>query len=125
MDKQRAYVVDFISAIVGDSIKAEMVVERLQDEGLLVFGYGDKDVERIIQKFTEVYGTTKVTKNDRFAANRLARKYGSQAIVGIITLLAEHSSEKFAPVVGSVSQLEDKLVSVIHFLRSFKGREEI
>lgn len=125
MPTRRDYIVKFVTDIIGDKVKADMVVERLQDEGLLVLGYGNSDVDRIVDKFKETFGTTKVSKYDRFAAQRLTSKYGSQAVVGIIGLLAEHNNEKYAPIVGSVSQLEEKLVSVLHFLRSFKGIEEI
>lgn len=117
--------IELITQIVGDAITAEMVVETLQDEGLLHLGYGDADVDKIVIKFTETFGTTKVSKYDRFSASRLAKKYGSQAIVGIIQLLAENSTEKYAPVVNSVSQLEEKLPSILNFLRNVKGTEEI
>ena len=119
------YVLDFVEQIVGDKVKAQMVVERLTDEGLLHLGYGDADVDIIINKFTDTFGTTKVTKTDRWAAQRLAKKYGSQAIVGIVGLLGKHSQEKYAPVVGNVTQLEEKIVNVLSFLRNTDGGEEI
>lgn len=103
-----------------------MVVEVLSDEGLLVLGYGDKDVDAIVLKFSETFGNTKVSKYDRFAAQRLAHKYGSQAVVGIISILAQRNGEKFAPVVNNVAQLESKFVSILNFVRNLdKGDEEI
>lgn len=126
MSSRKQYILELIAGITGDKPMADMIVERLQEEGLLVLGYGDKDVDQIVVKFSETFGTTKVSKYDRFAADRLAKKYGSQSICGIIQLLAEHSGEKYAPVVGSITQLEEKIVSVIHFLRHLdKGSEEI
>lgn len=126
---KKAYVVEMITSILNSSTakqEAEMIVERLQDEGLLALGYGDADVDKVVMKFADTFGTTKVSKTDRFAANRLVSKYGSQAVVGIIGMLAEHSQEKYVPVVGSVTQLEDKFVAVMHFLRNLdKGEETI
>jgi hypothetical protein len=104
---------------------AEMIVDRLMEEGLLNLGYGNADVENIVVTFTDTFGTTKVSKQDRFAAHRLAQKYGSQAVCGIIRLLAEKSTEKYSPVVGSVAQLESKWVNVLNFLRTTDSDEVI
>lgn len=130
MASNRIWVVERISQIVkgtrSEQVQtAEAIVDLLMEEGLLHLGYGDADIDIIVTKFTDTFGTTKVSKYDRFAARRLASKYGSQAVSGIIQLLAEHSQEKYVPVVGSVKQLEEKIVSVLHFLRNLKGEEEI
>lgn len=121
---RRQYVVDLITAIVKGSDQAqavqtsELIVERLTEEGVLHLGYGDADVDLVVDTFTECFGTTKVTKPDRFAANRLVKKYGAQSVAGIIRLLAEKRDEKYAPVVGNVYELENKWVSVMNFLRN-------
>lgn len=130
MSSKRTWVVEMLSQIVkGNQSErvqtAEMIVDRLMEEGLLNLGYGDKDVEAIVGAFTDTFGTTKTSRNDRFAAHRLSQKYGAQAVVGIVRLLAENSTEKFAPVVNSVSQLEDKMPSVLNFLRNNQGEEPI
>lgn len=122
---KKAHVVELIMTIVDDKTTAETIVERLQDEGLLVLGYGDNDTDAIVLKFSEMFGTTKVSKYDRFAANRLARKYGSQAVCGVIDLLAQNQSEKYAPVANSVVDLESKWVSIVNFLRNTRGTETI
>jgi len=119
------WVVQLVANVVGDQATAKMVVEVLMEEGLLSVGYGDADVDRVVQKFTDTFGTTKVSKYDRYAARRLAQKYGSQAIVGIIQLLGENREEKYAPVIGNIVQLEDKLVSVLNFLRKIKKSETL
>lgn len=105
--------------------EAEMIVDRLMEEGLLHLGYGDADIDIVVETFTDTFGTTKVSKPDRWAANRLVKKYGSQSVVGIIRLLGQGSTEKFAPVVNSVADLETKWVSVLNFLRKQKGDEVI
>lgn len=120
MSRDSIWVVDLISQVVRDRPTAEMVVERLMEEGVLNLSYGDADINRVVTTFTDTFGTTKVSKADRFAANRLVRKYGAQSVVGIVQLLAQNSTQRFAPVVGSVSQLEQKWVSVLNFLRNIQ-----
>ena len=117
---KKAWVVDVVTGVVGDKITAEMVVDRLMEEGVLNLSYGNADVNEIVVGFADTFGTTKTSRQDRFAAHRLAQKYGAQAVVGIVQLLAENNTEKFAPVVNSVSQLEEKMPSVLNFLRNIK-----
>ena len=115
---RRDWAIGVVADIVGDRIKAEIVVDRLDEEGVLHLGHGDVDVDRVVDKFTDTFGTTKTSKYDRFAAKRLVDKYGTDAVVGIIGLLSQRSTEKYAPVVNSISQLETKWVSVLSFLRA-------
>lgn len=125
---KRQYVIDMIARMLNTEhpeIDAEAITDRLLEEGLLHLGYGDADIDIVIQKFADNFGTTKTSRQDRWAANRLVTKYGRQAIVGIIDLLAQNSTEKFAPVVNTLAQLEEKFPSVLNFLRNIKGTEEI
>lgn len=115
---RKEHLIGIIADIVGDRIKAEVIVDRLQEEGVLHLGHGNVDVDRVVEKFSDTFGTTKTSKYDRFAAKRLVDKYGSDAVVGIIGLLGSRSTEKFAPVVNSISQLESKWASVLNFVRS-------
>jgi hypothetical protein len=119
---RRTWVIELVTQIVGDKPTAEMVVDRLMEEGLLVLGYGDTDVEMIVTTFSDTFGVTRTSRQDRFAAHRLAEKYTGQAIAGIVRLLGERSGEKYAPVVNNVAQLEEKMPSVLNFLRA-KGDE--
>lgn len=126
MNGRRKYVVNLIATLLsGDTITSEVIVERLQEEGFLHLGYGNADIDIVVQKFADTFGTTKVNKTDRYAAGRLVGKYGSQAVCGIVQLLGEHRDEKYTPVVGSVTQLEEKIVSVINFLRNRSNDEVI
>lgn len=70
------------------------------------------DVQIIVDTFKESFGTTSVSKYDRFAASRLAKKYGSDAICKIIIVMAQHQGEPYTPLIGSVADLDKKLVSV-------------
>lgn len=125
MDR-RKWVINLVSEVARiDQPTAELLVDRLIEENLLNLGYGDPDVDAVVTKFSETFGTTKTSKYDRFAARRLTTKYGRQAVCGIIELLASSSTEKYAPIVGSIAQLEDKWVSVLNFLRKQKGEELI
>lgn len=122
---RRDYIIEVVNSIVGNKPQAEIIVERLEQEQVLSLGYGDADVDAIIAKFTSDFGTTKTTRQDRFAAHRLAAKYGSRAVVGILDLLVQHSSEKYAPVPRSVADVETKWVSILNFLRTVDGEETI
>jgi hypothetical protein len=127
MSRNRIWVVELIRSVGVDAPTAELVVDRLMEEGLLHLGYGNADIDKVVEAFIENFGTTKTSRADRFAANRLVNKYGSQAVVGIIRLLAQKNTERYAPIVGSIAQLEDKWVSVLNFLRnsSTNDNEEI
>lgn len=109
--------INAITPIVGDVITAELVIERLQGLGYMQLGYGNSDVDSIVDTFLETMGTTKSTKGDRFAANRLAKKYGAQSVNGVVKLYANLRDDEYAPVIGSVTQLEDKWVNVLTFIR--------
>lgn len=122
---KRKYILDLLEHIIGDKIKAEVVMERLTDEGVLVLGYGDADVDKIVDKFKETFGTTKTSKIDRYSAHRLGAKYGSQAVTGIIQILGDNQGVRYAPVVNSVADLESKWVSILNFVRNLKSDEVI
>lgn len=122
---KRSYIIDVVETIVGDRLKAETVIERLTDEGVLVLGYGDADVDLICESFKEYFGTTKTSRQDRFSAHRLGSKYGAQSVRGIMKLLSENSNQKFAPVVNNVAELESKFVSILKFVRNIKSDETI
>lgn len=125
---KRTYIVEIISQIVkGDESErvqtAELITDRLIEEGVLNLGYGNADVDAIIDKFTTTFGTTKTSRFDRFAAHRLAERYGAKAVVGIIEILGQNAGQKYAPVVNNISELEHKLPSVLNFVRSIDGEE--
>lgn len=109
--------INAITPLVGDKLTAEMVIERLQELGYMQLGYGNSDVDSIVGTFLETLGTTKASRADRFAASRLARRYGAQSVNGIIKLYANLRDDEYAPVIGSVTQLEDKWVAVMSFIR--------
>lgn len=120
--ERKKYALELIEQIVKDKPTAEMVLERLQDEGLLHFGHGNADIDQVVDGFQEAFGNTKTTRYDRFAANRLVAKYGAQSVVGVIKLLASLSADKYAPSVSNVVQLEEKWVNILNFVRK-KGQE--
>lgn len=114
---RRDFIIDLITEITEDKVKSGAILAVLEAEGVAHLGYGEPEVDQILTKFKHTFGNTKTTKYDRFAAHRLAQKYSPQAVSGIIDLLGQKSQEKYAPVVGSVVQLEEKWVSVLNFLR--------
>lgn len=122
---KKQLVISLVEEILGDRISAEMIVERLQEEGLLHLGYGNADIDQVIEAFDQTFGTTKTSKYDRFAANRMVRKYSAQAVCVIIQTLGENRDAKYAPMVGNIAQLETKFVSVLHFLRTLDKDQTI
>lgn len=122
---RKEYIIELITSIVKDKPTAEMVVERLQEEGLLVLGYGNSEIDNVLQKFADTFGTTKISKYDRFAANRLVKKYGDKALIGVIDLYGKNIQERFAPRVNSVSELENKMPSILLFLRGLNDELDI
>lgn len=87
--------------------------------------YGDPDVNNIVDTFKDKFGTTLATTRDRQAAHRLAQKHGAENIVNVIVALAHFKSEKFAPVINSVSQLDAKLPGVISFLKKQEDNSSV
>lgn len=126
MSRNRTWVVDLIAttANVSKGI-AEGVVDRLMEEGVLHLGYGDADIDMVVQSFTDTFGTTKVSRADRWAASRLVKAHGAQSVMGIVRLLAQHSGEQYVPVVNNVAELENKFLSVVHFLRKTNGQDDV
>lgn len=77
----------------------------------------DKNIQSIIDTFSEAFGTTKASQYDRFAAKRLHVKHGAENIVKLINALAHGADDQYCPSVNSVSELEKKLVTVIQFVK--------
>lgn len=119
------YLLQAVTKITKDEVIAKMVLDRLTEEGVLHVGYGNVEVDKILAKFSDTFGTTKASKFDRFSASRLAGKYGVQAITGIMELLSTNSDEKYAPVVNSVKEFEDKMPSILNFLRKLDKGDEL
>jgi len=79
--------------------------------------YGDPVINSIIDSFKDNFGTTKVSQYDRYAARRLAAKYGADDIISVIEALSKSRGQKYCPSINSVLELERKLVTVIDFLK--------
>lgn len=120
--KRKEYVLGILAEYTDNG---EQLLERLSDEGLIQLGYGDSEVEAILTKFKSTFGNTKTTQYDRFAAHRLAQKYSTQAIIGIIDLLGSKIHEKYCPIPASVAQMEEKIVPILAFLRKQEDNEVI
>lgn len=120
---RRDYILEVVNSITADPAISEAIVERLEQEDLLNLHYGDQDVGKIIEVFKNSFHTTRTSKWDRFAAKRLANKHSVEAVCQIIQLLDQRQDYKYVPVINSISQLEDKWVNVIKFLRKSKPVE--
>lgn len=126
MSRNRTWVVELIAKTANvPRGTAEGVVDRLMEEGILHLGYGDAEVDMVVESFTDAFGATKVSKADRYAASRLIKAHSAQGVVGIVRLLAQHSGEQYVPVVNNVAELENKFLSVLHFLRKTNGQSDV
>lgn len=121
----RQALIELVHSLVKDKPTAEMVVDRLHDEGVLHIGRGDVSVDQVVETFVDTFGTTKTTRYDRFAAKRLADKYGAKVVCQVIQMLGSQRDQKYAPTVGSITQLETKWVSVFNFLRKQSQEREV
>lgn len=97
--------------------RAKPLTEALKQLEAPPSEYGKPEINKIINAFTKAFGTTKTTKWDRFAANRLDKKYGADEIVGAINALAAAQEDKYAPSVRSVSQFEEKLPNIVSYFK--------
>lgn len=79
--------------------------------------YGNPDIATVVEAFKKAFGTTKVSRYDRYAAKRLAEKHTADKVVHLINALAAGADDQYAPSINSVSQLEEKLVSVVQFVK--------
>ena len=85
----------------------------------------NKDVQAIVEAFSETFGTTAASKYDRFAASRLAKKHGADGIVKVIKLLGQNSGDKYTPVVNNVRQIEEKWPAIGAFFTRMKKQQRV
>lgn len=121
---------DFIlNIIINTGVKkpvAELIVRRLEDEGLLLTpSFGDKTVNLIITTFKDAFGTTKTTRYDRYSASRLASRHTADVVCQVIVLMAGSASEPYAPVINNVSELETKWISVVSHIKKQNVQPEL
>lgn len=115
---KKDHIIETIMQIVHDELTARMVYERLRDEGVINIGYGDNDIDRVVEAFKESYGITRISRYDRYSASRLVKAHGVQSVVGVIKLMGQAQGDRYSPVLNNIQQLEDKWVSVINYLRN-------
>lgn len=120
---KRDYITKAIDSLVGDKKLSEAIVDKLVEEDLISLSFGNKEVDEIVTAFKTTFGTTRASKYDRFAAKRLSDKNGVKTVVQMIQILGTRMDLPYAPTIGSVSQLEEKWVSVVKFLRKTRHEE--
>lgn len=77
----------------------------------------DKNIQSIVDAFSEAFGTTATSQYDRFAAKRLHVKHGAEGIIKVINALAANAGQQYCPSVNSVSEIEKKWVTILQFLK--------
>lgn len=100
------------------------IVDQLIMDGIISLAYaGDPDVSAAVDQFQIMFHTTAPLKTDRFAASRLTKRHGLATVLFFIQQLGNRRTEKFAPVVNSLTQLEQKWPSIEKFIGT-EGRKE-
>lgn len=100
-------------------IAPKMIIDQLIADGIISLGYaGDPDVSELVDHFQIAIPSTATIKTDRYAAARLAKRYGRATVLFIIQGLGKRRGEKFAPVVNNLTQLEQKWPQVERFVSS-------
>lgn len=107
------------------SNKAEQIVEALEKAGALNLSYGNEGIAQVIDAFKQHYGVTKTSKYDRWAANRLVKKHGVETVVAVIQVMAAAQQQPYCPVINSISQLEDKWLSISNFIQKNAVKQEM
>lgn len=88
----------------------------------------EKEVNDLIDLFKEVNPSFKklfANKTQREAIKRLLKNMGREKLEDAIKCLENVSCEKFAPVITTPLQLEEKLGSLIIFIKKQKGNNNI
>lgn len=117
---------EIITSIGVEKSTADMIVDRLQEEGVLHLGYGEADIDMVVDAFAKAFLTTKTTRHDRWAAARMVKVHGRESLTVVIAALAANADKPYAPVVNNLVELEKKLQSVLRFLRKqYNGAEII
>lgn len=73
-------------------------------------------VETLCSSFKTLYGLTKISRYDRFAAHRLIKRYGLIPMTNLITALHDHQADTYCPVVNGLVDVERKLPAIRHFI---------
>lgn len=117
--------VKLIQDYIPNQKTAVALAEALLDEGFIAKKPMNTDVDRIVTAFKKSYGTTKVSRYDRYAAKRLLERYSVDDVIGIIKITASFQGHKYCPVVGSVVQLEQKWVNIKRFMQTMAEKEDM
>lgn len=101
--------------------RVEPILEALKQVDPYKRDLRNKDVQSIIEAFMTAFGTTKASEYDRYAAKRLHVKHGTENMIKVINSLAAHAGEQYCPSINSVTELENKLPSIIAYLKKQSG----
>jgi imidazole glycerol phosphate synthase subunit HisF len=101
---------------------AENIIDNLIHDGIITLTYaGNPDVSTLVDAFQIAVGNTAVIRTDRFAAARLAKRYGLQVIIEAIQAYGRRKNEKYAPTVNSLTGFEQKWPQIERFVSSGEG----
>lgn len=123
--RSKQWITDVIRSVGVEKTTAEMIVERLEEEGVLHLGYGDADIDLVVDAFRNYLSVSKITQQDRWAAARLTKVHGSKAVMDVVKMYATATGQ-YKPVINNIVELENKFQSVLSFLRKmYTDRSEV
>jgi hypothetical protein len=110
------YAIQIVSRYVPLNV-SKQIVYALMEEGIIkTTNFGDKDIDDTVKLFKELFGTSKASSKDRYATKRMIDTHGVQNLQRVIVELARRSGGQYSPTVNSLSQLEEKWVSVTKYI---------
>lgn len=108
---------DITSVVAGLSKQAEEIVDALEKAGALNLTYGNEGIGKVTDAFKSSFNTTSISKWDRFAAGRLAKKHEADNVIQIIAIMAAAQGKPYCPSIASIRQLEEKWVLVGNWIK--------
>lgn len=117
---KREIAVASVASILGntmDTTFATGIIDQLITDGIISLAYaGAPDIGEVCDQFQIAVGNTAVIKTDRFAAQRLAKRYGAAVVVHVIQEYGKRRREQYAPVANSLTEFERKWPSIEKFI---------
>lgn len=120
----RKSIVKLIEGLLKAGTSADGIVDSLIAKKLLNVSYGSQEVDLIVDTFKDSFHTTNTSRWDRFSAKRLSEKHGHNTVIVVMRYLADHSGERYCPVVNSVVDVEKKWNSILAFIQRNSGLVE-
>lgn len=109
------------------NVEEEPVLTRTNNNITYVDEQQKGVIDSLINKFRDVNPSYKKlfsNKTERAAMERMVKEHGEDKVSQIIDVLPQTNQEKYAPVISTPYQLENKMGNLIAFLKREKGQSK-